>query len=187
MSYYDSIYEYAADNYGIITTDDARQIEIPSVEMAKLAQRGRLVHVGQGVYKIRQYIPTPLDAYAEAVAIVGHGAYIYGESVLAMHGLAFVNPTVITVAVQGRNRRTMPPHIKMDKGPTKVRTTFYEGIPSQSVFDAILACKGIVMTERLDAAVTDAEKQGLLTKAEADLARKELFDEPQNTKQQKKS
>ena len=34
--------------------------------------------------------------------MVGSGALIYGESVLAMYGLALVNPAVIFIAVKNR-------------------------------------------------------------------------------------
>ena len=50
----------------------------------------------------------------------------------------------------------------------------YEGIPSQSVYDALLSCKTIVMTDRLAEAVTEAKKQGLITVEEARTAMKEL-------------
>ena len=42
MSYYDGIYEYAADNYGLITSAEAKAIGVPNVELVKLAHRGRL-------------------------------------------------------------------------------------------------------------------------------------------------
>lgn len=37
----------------------------------------------RGVHKLARWVPTPYDAYAEAVALVGGGAYLHGESVLA--------------------------------------------------------------------------------------------------------
>ena len=78
MSYYDIIYEHAADNYGLITSAQAKELKIPSIELVKLSHRGRLQRLWQGVYRISHYIPVPLDKYAEAVAIVGEGAFIYG-------------------------------------------------------------------------------------------------------------
>ena len=175
MKNYDAIYEYAADNYGLITSSAAKTLGIPNVELVKLAHRGRLYRLGHGVYRLAHYIPTVFDKYAEAVAMVGSGAMIYGESVLSMHSLALVNPVAIQVAVQGRVRKNLPDYIKvvyLKKNCDKVE---YEGIPCQSVFEAIFVCKGTVMSERLADAIDDAARQGLITKAEAETARTKLL------------
>ena len=167
MKNYDLIYENAADNYGIITSAEAKDLGIPNVELVKLAQRGRLKRLGHGVYKIIQYQPSAFDKYAEAVNLVGHGAVIYGQSVLAMHELALVNPTHIHVAVKGRLRKQVPLVIMLHTLPNSINKVFYEGIPSQSVYEALLVCQNVVMNERLLDAVEDAERRGLLTKFEA--------------------
>jgi hypothetical protein len=174
MSNYDRIYEYAADNYGLITSAEARTLGIPNVELVKLAHRKRLNRIGHGVYRVAHYIPTPLDKYADAVALAGAGAYIYGESVLAMHGLALVNPTYITVATPGKLRRNLPPYITSVVRNANDQITYYEGIPSQSVFYAILTCRASVMSARLEDAINEAQKQGLITEREAANARKEI-------------
>ena len=44
------------------------------------------------MYKLVRYVPTEYDRYAEAVALVGDGSFLFGEAVLAMHGLALANP-----------------------------------------------------------------------------------------------
>ena len=36
MTYYDDLYEHAVDNYYLVTTDDANNLGIPPVELAKL-------------------------------------------------------------------------------------------------------------------------------------------------------
>ena len=174
MTYYDTIYEYAADNYGLITSGDAKALGIPNVELVKLAHRGRIHRVGHGVYRIEHYIPTAYDKYAEAVALTGNGAVIYGESVLAIHRLGLVNPTIITVAVKTRIRKLLPAYIKPVYPKSSFTKTYYEGIPSQSIFEAILVCKGIVMKDRLVDAVSEAARQGLVSEAEAISVRKEL-------------
>ena len=58
-----------------------------------------------------QYAPAPngLDAYADSVAIVGEGAYLYGESVLALCGLCPVDPSRIFVATDRRVRKNPVP------------------------------------------------------------------------------
>jgi hypothetical protein len=174
MSYYDDIYEYAADNYGLITSAEAKAIGVPNVELVKLAHRGRLLRLGHGVYRARHYIPSPFDKYAEAVAIVGNGAYIFGESVLAMHNLALVNPSVIEVATIKPIRKKLPEHIVGIVRGDVDRPIRYEGIPSQNVFEALLVCRASVMSDRLLDAVSEAHREGFITEREAKTARREI-------------
>lgn len=125
------------------------------------------------MYKLVRYVPTEYDRYAEAVALVGDGSFLFGKAVLAMHGLALANPRHISVGTTKRVRRELPEWVQ----PVTVsgRTvTSYEGIPSQSLAEAILECRGIVMGERLKSAVEDARREGLITKDEFEHLRKEL-------------
>jgi len=174
MKYYDTIYEYAANNYGLITSVIAKTLGIPNIELVKLAHRGRVKRLGYGVYRIIQYIPTIWDKYAEALAFAGDGAIIYGESVLAMHGLALVNPSVIYVATQRKIRKKLPKYITVIFSEKILDGIIYEGIAAQKVFDAILACRNTIMSDRLIHAANEAEGQGLISKAEAKIVRKEL-------------
>jgi len=187
MSFYDDIYEYAADNYGLITSAKAREIGIPNVALVKLAHREKLRRIGHGVYRVKHYIPTPLDKYAEAVTLAGKGAYIFGESVLAMHGLALVNPPVINVATTARVRKKFPRGIALIARKEEDPIVFYEGIPSQRVFEAIITCRTSVMSERLEDAINEAYRQSLINEKEATFARKEIRNGREDTKQQTKS
>ena len=60
MTYYDDIFERAVDNYYPITTDDANDLGIPPVELAKLAKRGRLQNLGRGLYRLTRHVPSEL-------------------------------------------------------------------------------------------------------------------------------
>ena len=85
---------------------DALGIHLKDVlECIKL---GRMEKRGRGVCRIAHYLPTEYDTYAEAVALVGETARICGESVLAMHNLALVNPARVHVAVRRRLRKELP-------------------------------------------------------------------------------
>ena len=173
MAHFDDIYELAADNYGLITSAEAKNLGVAKSELNRWVGMGRLLKRGQGVYKLVRYVPTEYDRYAEAVALVGDGSFLFGEAVLAMHGLALANPRHISVGTTKRVRRELPEWVQ----PVTVsgRTvTSYEGIPSQSLAEAILECRGIVMGERLKSAVEDARREGLITKDEFEHLRKEL-------------
>ena len=174
MTAYQKIYEVAADNYGFITTKEASALGVPKSEMSALAKRNRLVRHGYGVYRLAtHYQPSEFDSYAEAVLLVGEGAAVWGESVLAMHDLSLVNPPVIEVATDRRVRRTLPSWVKLVRREPG-ETDFYQGIPCQKLADAFHSCEGKVMRERLAEGVRKAEVEGRLKLGEAERLLKEL-------------
>ena len=162
MSYYDDIYELAVDNHGLITTEMAREVGIPAVELAKLAHRGRLENVSRGLYRLARFVPTENDSYAEAVARLGSDAYLFGESVIAMLGLTPTNPSYICVATPHRTRRKLPAYIRTKKPGEGDEVTSYDGIPSQDVAMAVRSAKATMMDERLRDAAEEARRQGYL-------------------------
>ena len=139
MAHFDEIYEIAVDNYGLITYAQAREAGLVGAELNRYVADGRLDKRGYGVYKLTRYVPTDYDRFAEAVALVGEGAYLYGDAVLAMHDLALVNPKSITVALPRRSRRKLPDWIRIVVPKINETPNRYEGIPSQSVADALRA------------------------------------------------
>lgn len=167
MSKYEEIYEVAADNYGLVTRDEAARMGVSDKELSRLASDGRLTRIGHGVYRIKHHVPGNLDPYAESVALAGPGAYLYGESVLAMFALCPTNPAKMFVATPRRIRRKLPRGMKVVQRQDAADVTEYEGIPSQTVGAAIRSCMGKVMPDRLQEAVREAQRQGLLRKDEA--------------------
>lgn len=166
MTHYQQLFEIAADNYGIVTSAQAKREGISDKEMSAIASRGRIRRLGRGVYKIVDYIPVENDPYAEAVALVGPEAFLFGESVLAMLHLAPTNPTRITVATPRRVRKQLPGHIRVEPAPADVEPTEYEGIPSEPVAEAICTCHGRLMPTRLEDATREARRQGYVTETE---------------------
>lgn len=166
IKYRDIVREIALDHYGYVATRDAVEAGVPAVELPKLAARGGLENVAYGLYRVPDVLPTPYDQFAEALLRVGEGAYLHGESVLALFGLADVNPRQIKVAVRRRARPKLPAFVELTQVRGDVRTTFYEGLESQSVADALLECHGRIETERLVDATQQARAEGLLTTTE---------------------
>ena len=166
LKYRDVVREIALDNYGYVTTKAAVDTGVPAIELPKLAARGGLENVSYGLYRVPDVPPTRFDQFAEALLRVGEGAYLHGESVLALFGLADVNPRRIKVAVPRRVRTRLPPFVELTQVPEGPTTTFYEGLASLSVADAILECRGRIETERLLDAAKQARKEGLLTTTE---------------------
>ena len=163
MSYYDDIYETAVDNYYLITTREAERIGVPRIELAKLAKRGKLEHVSHGLYRLARYVPHQNDPYAVSVAMVGEEAYLYGESVIAMLGLAPTNPARIYVATPKRYRGKGADGLVVVVRPDTGDTTVYEGVPSQDAGAAIVSCLGKMMPVRLRDAAEKARAEGYLT------------------------
>lgn len=173
-SYRDVVREIALDHYGYVTTRAAAAAGVPAGELPKLAARGGLVNVAYGLYRVPDIPPTPYDEFAEAVLRAGEGAYLHGESVLALFGLADVNPRRITVATPRRARPKLPPFMTLIRVKDDQPTTLYEGIAAQPVADAITECRGRIETGRLLDAAKQARAQGLITTREWHRTRKGL-------------
>ncbi len=172
--YDDIIYEIAADNFGLITSAEAHEAGVSNKELVQYARRGRIERVGQGVYRLVQRIPEPNDAYALAVALVGPGAYLYGEAVLGMLGLCPTNPAYLHVATPNRVRRSLPDYIRVVRTPGVGAGTAYDGVPCQRVADAIRAAKGHMLLDRLAAAARRGREEGYITRTEGDALSAEL-------------
>ena len=175
MKHFDNIQDLALDNYGLFTASESKEFGIVGSELNRWVQTGRIERLGQGVYRLMKRASTPYDRYAEACALAGKGACLYGESVLEMLGLGMANPRKMTVAVSGRARRSVPAWISV-LPHMPINGTFVEGIPVQQVADAILSCRKSIMTDRLVAATRDARTGGYITKAEYMNIMRELAD-----------
>jgi predicted transcriptional regulator of viral defense system len=174
LTYRDIVREIALDHYGYVTTKEAAEAGVPAVELPKLAARGGLKNIGYGLYRVPDIPPHGLDQYAEALLRAGEDAFLYGESVLAVFGLADVNPRRVKVGVHKRTRPKLPTYVELVPVKGQVTTTYYEGLKSQPVADAILECRGRIESERLLDAAKEARKQGLLTTTEWTRVRKGL-------------
>ena len=174
MTSYAKIYEMAADNYGLITNDQAHELGVSTRNLNDLARRGRLIRLGFGVYQLAHYTPTELDPYAQAVALAGPGAFLYGESVLALLDLTMTNPTRMYIGVPGRTRRRLNGGYRIRQFFSNARTRTIEGIAAQIVPDAIRAAIPTVRSDRLVSAACEALRRGLIDEETRDGLVKEL-------------
>jgi hypothetical protein len=164
------VYHLASQHHGYVTTAMAEAVGVPPVEVRKLAYRGGLSNVARGLYRIDGIDGGERAPYAEAVLRVGEDAHLVGDSVLAFHDLALVNPQRIAVGTPRRVRRDLPDHIKL----VHVRIdpadlTEYDGVRSATVERAIKDSIGSVMPERLAEATRNAANEGLLRRRAADV------------------
>lgn len=167
----------AQDQYGYVTTDDARELGVPPVELRKIAARGGVERVAYGLYRFQDVPRSTLDHYMEAVLRVGRDAYLVGDAVLAMLDLALVNPRRIRVGTRRRARPKLPATIELvNEHVTDDEVTTYEGIRAVTVARALRDCQGKVRADRILDAVLNAERQGLIRGDEAAELRNELLE-----------
>jgi hypothetical protein len=164
MTKFDDIYEVAADNHGLVTSSEARAIGVSNNELVQYARRGSLVRVGQGVYRLARHVPTEADPYALAVALVGEGAFLYGEAVIALLGLAPTTPGRMRVATTRRVRRALPDYVEVVPVHDGAPVVRYEGVPCQRADDAIRAERGRMPGERLVSAAREGRAKGYITR-----------------------
>lgn len=169
MTYRNDLWQIAADRHGVVTTEQAADWGVPAVEMRKLAARGALTRVGWGVYR---HNGVPYDAWthlAATLASVGQDAFLEGDTVLAMFDLALVNPPKIHVGIPRRHRAAVPPHTVVTRRPYMAPEdlTEYEGLRSVTVRRALLDAVPIILSDRMQNAVVDAQRRDLITGLEA--------------------
>ena len=168
MNYRAQLRRIAAYQHGIVTTNDANELDIPAVELRKLALRGAIRRIGHGVYRFDEFPRTAGTPEAEAIAIGGEGTYLEGESVLALLDLGHANPARIEVATTRQNRRTLPRWVKATRRTTleDEDTTHYHGVPSVRLKQALLHIKSKIPRARWEEAIVQAERRELISPEE---------------------
>lgn len=162
MSAYNTLYDEAAENYGLITTAMAERYGVSNMSLVMLERRGRLQRVGRGVYRLEQHPATEYDSYATLVAKAGEGAFLWGPTVLAVEKLCPTDPAILYVGVPGRIRRQLGRGVIVKNGADNASVKPLHGIPAQPIEEAIRSSRGIIMDARLVEAANRAKEQGLL-------------------------
>lgn len=166
-TYREQLFELAQEQHGYVSTNDARRLGIPTVELRKLAHRGKIENIYRGIYQFPQLSGSKNENYLLAILSVAENAYLTGYSVLAFHDLAQVNPRKIRVGTNQRVRREIPDQIHVTTDYLQDSDIeVWDGVRSTRVARAIIDSKGIVMTDRLLGALTKAIELGLVTGSE---------------------
>lgn len=163
-TYRDQLWDLATGQYGYVTTSDATELGVPSVALRRLAARGSLRRISRGLYRFTDFPVSELDGYMEAVLWVGPDAVLSHDAVLALHDLAFANPSTIRVTTPHRVRKTRQRRdisiVQAEIPPNE--GTRYAGIPSTTVARALLDSRPLIMRGRLVEAADEARQRGLL-------------------------
>ena len=165
MSHYGEIERLASDNFGYFTAAAARELGVLSCELDRWGKMGRIESPARGVYRLSNYPPTPQDPFIAGVMSVGANAYVYGESVLALLNLVPTDPTRLFIATPRRSRRKVAASLVVVAGRKEDRVSNYDGVPAQTLEDAIRISRGYVRHDRRLRAVEEGVRQGYLMKS----------------------
>lgn len=155
------IYE-AVDDFGLITSAEAAELGMSNAELVQQADRGRLVRVGRGVYRMPVWPFQKEAPYAIAVKAAGEEAFLYGESVVALLGLAPTDPSKMWVASPKRVRRSLGDGVKIVR-VNGVIPLCLEGVPCQPVDQAIVCAARTIGKIRAKQAAEEALRQGYIS------------------------
>jgi len=163
MTYRTELRELAFESHGVVTVADAAAVGVPAIEVRKLASRGALTRIAQGVYRMNEVPVDPLSEFAAAVAMTGADAVLANEGVLAALDLAPINLRRIPVATSRRVRRNLPPTVNViHEMVDPAERSDIDGIPAMSIPSAILGSRNSVSLSRLKAAANSALARGLI-------------------------
>jgi predicted transcriptional regulator of viral defense system len=174
-----SLAEVAADQYGLFTLDDAREVGYRENTIAQMARRGRVERVSQGVYRIPFLPAGNFGAYLEAALWpVGVRGVLSHATALDLWDVSDVNPAAIHVTVprEHRPQRAVPMPYQLHRevlAPSDV--TAIEGIPVVTLERAVRECAGDGLgADLLEQAVRNGRARGQLTAKQADALTREL-------------
>ena len=173
MTKYEDIFDIAADNHGLITSAQAQRSR-HNQQRARAIRQARARGEGR---------PRPLPAHAvgpRAKRRVCLGGHVRRAERRALRRTRSLRPAwpprtpparswQLPAAAATRCRRA-----SKWNGWTESSQAIYDGIPCQSAYDAILACKGKMLPERLLTAAETARRQGFISKQEFRSLKKEL-------------
>lgn len=163
--------EVAADQFGLVTLQDARQVGYEPKTLVKLAERGQLERVSRGVYRVPFVPGGEMQAYmAAALWPQGVRGVLTYETALDLWDVSDVNPAKIHITVPRTHRpqRDIPQTYALhreDLDPTEV--TAIEGVPVARLARAIRQCADMrVGRDLLEQAVRHGRGRGLLSARE---------------------
>lgn len=169
---YNLIADVAADQHGYVTQRDARQVGVASATLARMAERGAVERISQGVYRVPVIPSGPLDQYMEATLWPrGVRGVLSHQTALELHRLSDVNPPRIHLTVPRRHRiqREVPRlYVIYREDLAEDEVTEHEGITIVTPMRAVRECHALGIGPALIAqAIADGRRVGLFTASQA--------------------
>jgi hypothetical protein len=166
MRILDKLLEPAATQHGYVTTQDAVNLGVHTVELRKLARRGHLTNVGHGLYRVAAYPHGARDEFMKAALWPAGRGVISHQAALALWDLADVNPARIDVSVPNpyRPRRRGGDRYRIwtvDIDPGDV--DYVDGVPVMVPRRAIIEAARAGLPRRfVEQAIQNARRRGLI-------------------------
>jgi predicted transcriptional regulator of viral defense system len=166
------LWEVAVDQYGYVTSANARALGVPVVELGKLSARGRLERVSQGLYRFSEWPVSANDSLMEAVLWTRDPrAALSHDTALEVYEVSDINPDKIHVTIPPREKKLR----RIDTPPTLVvhyedldnsQVGWWEGIPTVTVGTAIDQCIASgVRPDLVSQAIAAARSEGRIDEA----------------------
>lgn len=135
----------AFDQYGLVTSEDARDLGVDRQRLVDMERRGTLERVARGLYRFKAIPPTANDQLMEATlwprrtrGVLSH------DTALVLHDLCDINPAEIHITVPRgyRINREIPPAYEIHHRDLSVKDqALVEDLPTvtprRAVLDAI--------------------------------------------------
>jgi len=179
---FEAIFEIAADHYGYLTVEQAREADVSPKTLHAMARRGTLEHVSNGVYRVAAIPPSPQSQFMEASLWPrGLQGVISHDSALVLHKLSDVNPSKIHITIPPRHRigRRIPPlYVVHSASLQPADVEYVEGIPVTTPARTIRDCHEAHLGPSLvRQALEDGVRRGMISTREAGQLKRQLVGE----------
>ncbi|MEX2414348.1 MAG: type IV toxin-antitoxin system AbiEi family antitoxin domain-containing protein [Thermoleophilaceae bacterium] len=163
----DILLDRAFDQYGFVTSDDARSLGIDEKRLVDMERRGTLERVARGVYRFKLIPHTGRERLMEAVLWPRRTrGTLSHDTALELHDLCDINPTKVHITVPRAyriNREIPPTYTIHHRDLADADRTLVEGLPTvtpaRSIHDAIATH---VDPKLIDQAIDTARRRGIL-------------------------
>jgi len=169
---YKQLFELATDQYGFVTTDDAREMGINPHRLVVMSSRGDLRRVSHGLYRFGLIPSTMFDELMEATLWPRRLGVISHQTALDLWDLCDVNPAKVDVTIPraAKIRRAVPAAYRVHvRDLVADDVTRREGIPVVGVKRAILdGIETHLAPHLIGQAIDTARGRGLLPSPDLD-------------------
>ena len=167
---YDALLDIAFDQYGFVTSQDARAADVDPRRLVEMERRGTIERVAHGLYRFPVVPPSDLDQLMEATLWPRRKGVISHDSALDLRDLCDVSPSRVhvTVPMSFRLWRTLPREFVVHRRDLPEQDVQrHEGIAVVSAARAIRdGIEGHLGGRLVDQAIHNARRRGLISRRE---------------------
>ena len=122
---YDALLDIALDQYGFVTSRDARAVDIDPRRLVEMERRGTIERVAHGLYRFPVVPPSDLDQLMEATLWPRGRGVISHDSALDLRDLCDVSPSKVHV--------TVPMSFRLWRTPPREFVVHRRDLPEQDI------------------------------------------------------